>query len=193
MFHRILVCLDHSKLDEQVLPYAMAEARRSASKIVLLHVCKKDFKSFDLPASGYVSFVPIELILREFAQRWSQTRLYLRGIADRLAGEGIDAEPVVIEGIDTVAEAIRTYAQENAIDLIAMASRGRRGLLRFVLGSVAASVARTTTIPVLVVKPGGEPPEGQEVLVSADDTQDLEGDATPPVWQEGLDQGPLTV
>ncbi len=73
MFHRILVCLDHSKLDDQVLPYVSAEAHRFGSKIVLLHVCKRDFRSFDLPASGQFSYIPTDLIFREFLERWNRT------------------------------------------------------------------------------------------------------------------------
>jgi nucleotide-binding universal stress UspA family protein len=187
VFHRILVCLDHSKLDEQVLPYASAEAVNFGSKIVLLHVCKKDFKSFDLPPSGQFSFVPIELVLREFSQRWNESALYLRRIASRLACERIDAEPMVIEGIGTIAESIKMYAEANAIDLIAMASRGRRGLKRLVFGSVASSVATMTAIPVLLVKHESAAVIRQHGPISAGEVPDLDGSAPHSAWREELD------
>jgi nucleotide-binding universal stress UspA family protein len=193
MFQRILVCLDHSKLDERVLLYVSAKARKSSSKVVLLHVCRKDFKSFDLPASGQISFVPIDLILREFMQRWNQTAQYLKGIADKLGREGIEAEPTVIEGTGPVADSIRDYAQENDIDLIAMASHGRRGLQKLVFGSVAASVARMTTIPVLVVKPGDVVANSQPGSISIGDEQVPEGNTGSSVWQDEMEQGSLTV
>ena len=38
MFEKILVCLDGSELAEQILPYAVEEARRFQSQVVLLQV-----------------------------------------------------------------------------------------------------------------------------------------------------------
>lgn len=52
---------------------------------------------------------------------------------------------------DGAAAAINQAAQNH--DLIVMGSRGRRGLSRFFLGSVAEAVARAAPVPVLVVRP----------------------------------------
>jgi nucleotide-binding universal stress UspA family protein len=48
-----------------------------------------------------------------------------------------------------------TYAAEHGIDLIAMTSRSRGGLERWILGSVADEVLRGSACPLLVVNPGG--------------------------------------
>lgn len=50
------------------------------------------------------------------------------------------------------ADAIVKYAQDNAIDLIVMASHGRRGMQRVLLGSQATQVLTHSSIPVLIVK-----------------------------------------
>ena len=50
-----------------------------------------------------------------------------------------------------VAEAIVGYAYSNDIDMVIMASHGRSGLGRWLLGSVAEKVIRTAEVPVLVV------------------------------------------
>lgn len=50
------------------------------------------------------------------------------------------------------ADAIVEYASANSIDLIVMASHGRRGLQRILLGSQATQVLALTSIPVLIVK-----------------------------------------
>jgi nucleotide-binding universal stress UspA family protein len=61
---------------------------------------------------------------------------------------------------------ILDYADERDIDLIAMATHGRSGLRRWLLGSVANKVLRTTDVPVLLSRawlPSREPGRASEV------------------------------
>jgi nucleotide-binding universal stress UspA family protein len=51
------------------------------------------------------------------------------------------------------AEQIMSYAEDNAIDLVALSSHGRSGMGRWVFGSVTDKVIHTGDIPVLVVHP----------------------------------------
>lgn len=57
---------------------------------------------------------------------------------------------IAIEASDAPADAIVRYANAHAVDLIAMASQGRTGLRRILLGSTAQAVLRASTIPVLI-------------------------------------------
>ena len=57
-------------------------------------------------------------------------------------------------------EQILTYARTAGIDLIAMATHGRSGFSKLVLGSVAERVVHESPVPVLVVRPE-KPPENQ--------------------------------
>jgi nucleotide-binding universal stress UspA family protein len=52
-----------------------------------------------------------------------------------------------------VGEAIVSYADENSISLIAIATHGRSGLGRLVFGRVADFVLREAGLPILVIKP----------------------------------------
>lgn len=72
-----------------------------------------------------------------------------------LAGEFGDkcTKTDVIDAAD-VPNAICTYAQENGADYIAMATHGRSGLRRLLLGSVAEVVVRHATVPVVLYPPG---------------------------------------
>lgn len=58
-----------------------------------------------------------------------------------------------VEWLDDAAEAITTLADKLDVDLIAMATHGRSGLVHLVAGSVAEKVLRTSRKPVLVVGP----------------------------------------
>ncbi|MGI9614613.1 MAG: universal stress protein [Acidimicrobiales bacterium] len=66
------------------------------------------------------------------------------------AAPGIDTAAVLVFD-DFPAEGILAVAEEYDIDLIVLASRGRRGVSRFFLGSVAESVARRSDVPVVLI------------------------------------------
>lgn len=75
--------------------------------------------------------------------------------ADRLAdevGRDVCTAAVVLDAID-VAHSIVDYAEEQQADYIAMATHGRSGLRRLLLGSVAEVVIRHSHVPVIVYPP----------------------------------------
>ena len=76
---------------------------------------------------------------------------YLEKIADTLREKGLDTESVVLEG--DPGEAMVSYANNNDIELIAVATHGRTGLRRAVLGSVTDYILRKSGLPVLVIRP----------------------------------------
>jgi nucleotide-binding universal stress UspA family protein len=59
------------------------------------------------------------------------------------------------------------FAQENAIDLIVMATHGRTGFAHILMGSVAEQVVRHANVPVMTIKPETmqEPPHHEPALV----------------------------
>ena len=71
---------------------------------------------------------------------------------DGLERQGVDVETETLLGVRP-APAILRYAEEHAVDLIAVATHGQGGLPRLVVGSVADKVLRAATVPVLVVRP----------------------------------------
>ncbi|WP_336000700.1 universal stress protein [Halorientalis halophila] len=76
-------------------------------------------------------------------------------VATAAAESGVEGtETAVMEGRPY--DAIRTYADENEIDLVVMGTHGRSGIDRYLLGSVAEKVVRTSTVPVLTVRMSGE-------------------------------------
>ena len=56
----------------------------------------------------------------------------------------------MVEG--RVAESLVDYAEKNDIDMIVIASHGRSGVSRWVMGSVAEKMVRSSCVPVLMVK-----------------------------------------
>lgn len=80
-----------------------------------------------------------------------ETRAELRELAERGADTAVRIVPTVRRAI-APAPAILEYASREEVDLIVMGSHGRRGLRRFLLGSVAEEVLRTSSVGVLVVR-----------------------------------------
>jgi len=148
MFKKILACLDGSSLAEQILPYAAEEALRFDSKVVLLRV-------MDVPST--VAWIqgtdPDANIVTEESQREEkEAEVYLESLAAPLRAKGLDVEAVIMHRVGAD-EAILDYTEKNGVELITMTTRGRSGLVRAVLGSVADSVLRTSGLPMLVIRP----------------------------------------
>jgi nucleotide-binding universal stress UspA family protein len=146
MFNKILVCLDGSKLAEQVLPYAIEQALRFESQLVLLSVI--------VPATSTSTVwepAPEELVEKQ-AEAEKAAEAYLKNIINRLSEEQrLRTEYLTLEGL--VAETIVEYAQKNKVDLIAIATHGLGGLRRLAFGSVADFVLRNSNVPLLVIRP----------------------------------------
>ncbi len=136
MYHRILVPLDGSELAELALAPAGLLARRFNAQLWLLQV---------------LAPVPLESgsSVRLARAAVDQAQEYLQDVQRRLEASGLTVRAIVRWG-DPAGE-ILAAAQEGRADLIAMATHGRGGLGRWMLGSVADRVVRAATIPVLVV------------------------------------------
>ncbi len=164
MFQKVLVCLDRTKQSERILPYACAQVRESRSRLVLLHVCRRDFFSIDVTPSGQLTYYPVDLIEKDLQNRRTKALRYLARMARRLANVEIEAEPVVIDAVGTVPDSIVAFARDAGADLIAMASNGRTGLRRLWFGSVASAVARKTRLPLLLITPEKTRLSGRDAL-----------------------------
>ncbi len=138
MLRSILVPLDRSPLAEQALGQAAAIARASTGHLDLVLVHQP------LPFAGF-SDAPWN------GQAHDDEQVYLDAVAAELQADGISVTSAVMSG-DPVDLICRRAVDVNA-DLIVMTSHGRTGLSRFWLGSVADGVLRTSSVPVLLLRP----------------------------------------
>ena len=134
MFPRILVPTDFSAPSEAALAYGQKMADEFDAALYLLHIAENPFLR---AASGD------RRSREEAAARWLQDRLTE---ADRRRGA-----VTIVEQSDEPASEILRYAKSNNIDLIVMGTHGRTGLARAALGSVAETVVRAASCPVLTV------------------------------------------
>jgi nucleotide-binding universal stress UspA family protein len=133
----VMVPLDGSRLAENALEPALTFARAGA-KLVLLRAAEAHSAFADRNDAQVA-------VVREAEE-------YLERVAEKVRREGAtDVETSVWYG--PPAESIADAAGYRHADLIVMCSHGRSGLGRLVLGSVAESVLRTTTTPILLLRP----------------------------------------
>jgi nucleotide-binding universal stress UspA family protein len=138
----MLIPLDGSKLAENVLPYARALARALDLRIDLLSVV--DLMDFARTThAGHVrDFDPIiEAAVREGEQYLENAARSFTGSTVTCVVEQGQADQIIIE-----------KAARDKGTLIGMATRGRSGIHRWLMGSVAEKVLRGATNPLLLVR-----------------------------------------
>lgn len=98
---------------------------------------------------------------QEMYERARESGETLMEEAEAIAGEyGTDVTTAMEEG--RTAGAIVRYAEDHDIDLIVLGSHGRRGLSRFLLGSVAERVARRSPGSVTIIREEKPERDGSE-------------------------------
>lgn len=149
MFGNILVCLDGSRLAEQILPFAMEQARRFEGKLTLLRVI------IPMTPTWAIDEPPSEKMIEMQGMAETEAASYLEGIVnDAMKKEKVKAAYSVLEG--TPGETIVNFANNSGADLIAIATHGEGGFKRLLFGSVADYVLRNCDLPILVIRPVGK-------------------------------------
>ena len=157
MYTRMLIPLDGSKTAEKVLPYARYLAGKLKIPIELLAVIDIAEMATHIAAekARYLD------TMIEDGVRASTS--YLRGIATTFAGADVKCTVEKGRAEDSIIE----RGEADAGMLIAMATHGRSGLNRFLLGSVAEKVLRGSANPLLLIRATEEAKgEGEEKLTS---------------------------
>lgn len=141
---RILIPLDGSPMAASVLKHALSMAKPDASRIQLLRVVAPPYVALELSMTTEGD--------DEMSERVEQAYTYLNTIANELRAEGYVVETAVVV-LASPADAILRYAREQECDVICMATHGRKGLRRALLGSVASKVLHNTKVPVMLYRP----------------------------------------
>jgi nucleotide-binding universal stress UspA family protein len=139
---RIMVPLDGSDLAAEALAPAAELAGRLGAELVLVSVIQPPTYAY---AEGYA------YLALDPAEELAAAAGELEAIAERLRGDGLTVSVRTAAGFATTT--IAELAHEAGIDLIVMATHGRGGLARLVLGSVATGTLQRAGLPVLLVRP----------------------------------------
>lgn len=150
MYTNIMIPLDGSELAECVLPHLESFVRECKVKNVVFVRVVEPFQGSHIHDS---SIYDAEVFEKVESERKTFAEDYLNQIVNRLAYEGVKLQTKVIVG--RVADSLGDYAEKNNVDLILIATHGRSGVSRWVRGSVADKILRSSIAPVLMVRAPG--------------------------------------
>lgn len=140
VFSKILVAIDSSDASMDAADHATSISKRYNAKLYALHVIRADV---DLYGPHETS---------EFMTNMrNEGEKYLNKVKVKANEKNIQIKTEIISSKD-ISGGILDFAEENDIDLIVIGTRGRSGLKRLLLGSVASRVVTYAHCAVLVVK-----------------------------------------
>jgi nucleotide-binding universal stress UspA family protein len=161
MYRNVMVPTDGSDLSRHAIPLALAVARPANAVVHLVAVQGPSFEApvygIPLDGVGWTGGVAVDpdLDAEVRAARREGRESALRDFANRLAAEaGLSVTASLREG--DIAPSLAAYAESHDIQLIVMATHGRGGLGRALLGSTADALVRSAPCPVMLARPHGE-------------------------------------
>jgi len=141
---RVLAPVDLSDQSELVMDHAAALADAYAAPLDLLHVVEE---------AAYPSAYGLDPLTPDLPNVQERAREALETLAGTL---DLRTDPVNVHVLaGNAARDIVEFASEQEADLIVMATHGRTGLERFLIGSVAEKVVRRSPCPVFTIKSFG--------------------------------------
>ena len=165
MFRLVQVLLDGSSYAEHALPLAVGIARRDGATLHVVRVYVP-IADIDLYKQGDL-FANLDRELMEHAG--NNLDAVVASIAETT---GLLATAVQLKG--PVVDMIARHASTSGADVLIMTPQGRGPLSRFWFGSVADSLVRQTSIPILVIRPQenapdiAQPPSVRHLLIPLD-------------------------
>lgn len=137
----MLVPLDGSDLSESMIPLGVSLARRWNAEVLLVRACD--------PALASAPELPATVKSRLQQRSLAAAEEYLGHIRPQFGELAVSQQCP----LDRARDIIPTLALTEQCDLILMASHGRKGPERWIMGSVAEAVLRRSHTPVLIAHP----------------------------------------
>lgn len=147
MYKRILIATDGSPLSQKAVESGLSLAGLTGASVIALKVVPR------YPRSYFEGGLPVDAAdIKRIEKQWADAA---QELVDKVKVQGTD-EGVTVKTVvaksDLIAEAVIAAAKKHKCDLIVMASHGRKGIKRLLLGSETQHVLTHSHIPVLVLR-----------------------------------------
>ena len=147
MYQRILVATDGVDLSGKAVASAVDLAALCGAELVAVYVVPRYPQSY---FEGGIALQPDEV--QRIEKQWSDKgQSVVDAVKQTAAAKGVKTQAITLTS-DVVSDALISAATKYQCDLIVMASHGRRGIQRLLLGSETQHVLTHASIPVLVLK-----------------------------------------
>jgi nucleotide-binding universal stress UspA family protein len=145
MYKHILIATDGSGLAQRAVTRGLTLAKALGAKVIAITVT-------DMFPTGPYSSIPMPSMIERYEKAEAESAAnILSSVSDEATKLGVACATVHVKE-QTPAEGILATAREKGCDLIVMASHGRRGVARLLLGSQAQKVVTLSKVPVLIYR-----------------------------------------
>ena len=150
-FQKILVGIDGSDKSLEAADYSISIAKNTNAQLIILNVLETEPWYYGKEAYEWAS--PEELN-KVYENEKIKIQKILDGIKEQAKTVGVESktEILMIPRTEGTVKPILKYAEDEEIDLIVVGTRGRTGIKKMLLGSVATGVVTYSHCPVIVVK-----------------------------------------
>jgi len=147
MYQRILVATDGSTLSKKAVNSAISLAALCGAELVALKVIPR------YPQSYFEGSIPLSADdVARVEKQWAEDgQAVVDAVKKSAAAKGVTVKAITAKS-DVVSDAVIAAAKKHKADLIVMASHGRRGIKRLLLGSETQQVLTHSPVPVLVLR-----------------------------------------
>ena len=149
MYKHILISTDGSDIAQHGVDHGLSLAKSLDAKVTIVTVTERFPVDAGMAGAGWVP-TPTDTAEYEKGQKEYADRILAKG-SEAATKLGVDARLLHVPD-SWPAEAIVETAKSEGCSLIVMASHGRRGLRRLLLGSQTSEVLSNSPVPVLVVR-----------------------------------------
>lgn len=147
MYARILVATDGSTLSKKAVNSAISLAALCGAELIAIKVVPR------YPQSYFEGSIPLSVEdVKRVEKQWAEDgQAVVDAVKKTAATKGVSVKAVTVKS-DLVSEALMSAATKYKADLIVMASHGRKGIKRLLLGSETQHVLTHSHVPVLVLR-----------------------------------------
>ncbi len=147
---KILVGIDGSESSMKAADFAVELAGKQGGQVIALNVVVSQLGyAYSSGAFGLVTPSAINDLLEKSKQ---EAQVWFDNIGRKASAYGVRLKTEIVASPTSAGPAIVDYADKNGVDLIVVGTRGRSGLSKLLLGSVASSVVTYASCPVTVIK-----------------------------------------
>lgn len=147
MYQKILVATDGSSLSKKAVSSAISLAALAGAGLVVIKVIPRYPQSY---FEGGLALQAAEV--GRIEQQWTEEgQAVVDEVKKAAEAQGVKTRALIVKS-DVVSDAIIAAAKKNKCELIVMASHGRKGVKRLLLGSETQQVLTHSHIPVLVLR-----------------------------------------
>jgi len=165
---KIMCAVDFSSSTEKLVEYSASLCKEFHASLVLVHIVL-DVDTLLISSESFIDLKEIQ-------------RLHIKGARERLdlLAKELTIKAELLVGQGAPADEIARLALEKEIDMVTMATHGKSGIKRFMIGSVTEKVMKTINCPLLVLSaresdslsPANIPMKLEKVLVGCDFSPD---------------------